>query len=78
MDIIMAKPTAASAAATIMTKMAKTCPVSSKGTTYREKATMAMLTPTSMISMDIRITMALRFAKAPYRPIEKRMADNMR
>jgi len=59
-------------------KIAKTCPVSSKGTTYREKATMAILTATSIISIDIRIIMALRLAKAPYSPIENRIADNIR
>jgi hypothetical protein len=78
MYIIIARPTAASAAATIITKMAKICPVSNKGTTNREKATMEMLVATSIISMDMRITMALRFARAPYSPMQKRIADSIR
>jgi hypothetical protein len=75
---MMAKPTAASAAATTIMKIAKTCPVSNSGTIYREKATIAIFTALSIISIDIRITMALRLARAPYSPIENRMADNIR
>jgi len=75
---MMAKPTAASAAATTIMKITKTCPVSNSGTIYREKATIAILTALSIISIDIRITMALRLARAPYSPIENRMADNIR
>jgi len=75
---MMAKPTAASAAATTIMKITKTCPVSRSGTIYREKATIAILTALSIISIDIRITMALRLARAPYSPIENRMADNIR
>jgi len=74
----MAKPTAVSAAAATIMKITKTCPVSSNGTIYREKATIAILTATSIISIDIRITMALRLARAPYSPIENRMADSIR
>jgi len=76
--MIMAKPTATSAAATTIIKIAKTCPVSSKGTIYREKATMAIFTPLSISSIDIRITMALRLARAPYSPIENKIADSIR
>jgi hypothetical protein len=54
----MAKPTAASAAATTIMKIAKTCPVSSVGTIKREKATIAIFTALSIISMHIRMTMA--------------------
>jgi len=59
-------------------KITKTCPVSSEGVIYREKATMAIFTALSIISMDIRTTMALRLARAPYSPIENRMADSIR
>jgi hypothetical protein len=48
-----------------MIKMVKTCPVNNNGVIYREKATIAMFTALSMISIDIRIIMALRFARAP-------------
>jgi len=78
MAIIMARPTAASAAATTIMKITKTCPVSSNGVTNREKATIAIFTALSIISIDRRIAMALRFARAPYSPIENRMADNIR
>jgi len=74
----MARPTAASAAAATIMKITKTCPVNSSGTIYREKATIAILTETSIISIDIRITMALLLVSAPYSPIEKRMADSIR
>jgi hypothetical protein len=59
-------------------KIAKTCPVSSNGTIYREKATIAIFTALSISSIDIRITMAFRFASAPYSPIEKSTVDKIR
>jgi len=74
----MAKPTAASAAATTIMKIAKSCPVNSNGTIYREKATIAIFTALSIISMDIRIIMALRLDRAPYSPMENRMTDSIR
>jgi hypothetical protein len=78
MDIIMAKPTATSAAATTIIKIAKICPVSNSGTINLEKATIAIFTPLSISSIDIRMTMALRLARAPYSPIENKTADSTR
>jgi len=74
----MARPTTASAAATTIIKIVKTCPVSSNGTIYREKATIAIFTPLSISSIDIRMTMAFLLARAPYNPIENRIADSIR
>jgi len=74
----MARPTVASAAATTIIKIVKTCPVSSVGTIYREKATIAMLTAPSIISMLIRITTALLFDRAPYNPMANRIDDRIR
>ena len=74
----MARPTAASAAATTIIKIAKTCPVSINGTMYREKATIAIFTALSISSIHIKIMMALRFARTPYSPMENRMADSIR
>jgi len=78
MVIIMAKPTAASAAATTIMKIEKTCPVSIVGTINREKATMAIFTALSIISMHIRMIMALRLVRAPYSPMEKSIIDSIR
>jgi len=75
--MIIARPTAASAAATTIMKIAKTCPVSSSGTIYREKATIAIFTALSINSIEIKIIMTLRFASTPYSPMENRMADSI-
>ena len=61
-----------------MMKIANTWPVSAAGTIKREKATMAILTALSIISTHIRITIAFRLAKAPYSPIENRIADSIK
>ncbi|MDT4887472.1 hypothetical protein FQZ97_1239300 [compost metagenome] len=73
----MARPIAASAAATVSTSSAKTCPTMS----FRklEKATKLMLTESRMSSTDIRITMTfLRLMKMPSTPSVNRMALTVR
>jgi hypothetical protein len=63
-----------------MTKITNTCPVSiiTSGARYLEKATKAMFTALSIISIHIKITTALRLAKAPYMPIQNRIDDRTR
>src|SRR5579872_6724502 len=83
MAIIMASATAASAAATVMMKMANTWPVRRtpvvgwfrKAEAY---ATSVMLTALSMISMLMRIETALRLLSAPKRPMQKTTAPSTR
>src|SRR5690242_16442498 len=79
MAMIIARATAASAAATVMMKMAKTWPVSRSPflawwANAAEKPTSVTLTALSMISMLIRIATALRLLRAPKRPIQNRTA----
>ena len=62
----MARPTAASAAATTITKKTSTCP--SRVPAARLKATKARLTPFSISSMHMRTVMTLRRRKTPRVP----------
>src|SRR5690606_28759128 len=73
----MASPIAASAAATVSTNKAKTCPTRSPSAA--EKATKLMLTESRISSIDIRMTMTfLRFRKIPNTPRVNRIADTVR
>src|SRR5262249_55559214 len=73
----MARPMAASPAATVSTKSANTWPTRSP--MNEEKATRLMLTASSMSSTDIRMTMTfLRLRKIPKMPSVNRMAATVR
>src|SRR5437762_2812952 len=72
----IAKPTAASAAATVMTKNVMICP--STVPCERPNATNVRFTAFSMISIDSRIVMRLRRRKTPAAPIAKSSAETMR
>lgn len=74
--MIIANPTAASAAATVMTKKTKTCP--SADPNSREKATKAKLTAFSINSMDINMISIFRLTKTPKTPMVKSTALNIR
>jgi hypothetical protein len=78
MVIIMAIPTATSAAATAITNMAKICPVRNNGVMYLENATRDIFTAFIIISMHMRMTTALRFEMTPINPIQKSTADRTR
>ena len=69
----IAKPTVASAAAMVMTKMANICPTKSVGVINFEKATKLMLTALNISSMDIRIPMAFLLVRTPKIPIQNNM-----
>jgi hypothetical protein len=73
----MARPIAASAAATVSTRSANTCPTMSPR--WVENATRLMLTASSISSIDIKMTMTfLRFTKMPKMPSVKRIAATAR
>jgi hypothetical protein len=73
----MARPTAASAAATVSTNSANTCPARSPR--KDEKATRLMFTDKRMSSIDIRRMMTfLRFTKMPNTPMVKSTAATAR
>src|SRR6185312_10730337 len=73
----MARPMAASAAATVRMNRAKTCPTRSPR--YEEKATKLMFTARRISSTDIRMMMMfLRLRKMPTTPMVKRMAATVR
>src|SRR3954464_13185899 len=79
MAMMMARPTAASAAAWVMMKMPNICPASSWSETMkRENATNSTVTPLSMSSMLSRMPMALRRDNTPYMPSENRMLPRTR
>ena len=65
--ITIAKPTAASAAATVITKNTNTCPVTSPRNA--EKATKVRLTEFSINSIDINTMIAFRRVTTPTAPI---------
>src|ERR1043166_2374192 len=71
-----ARPTAASAAATVITKNTMIWP--STLFRYRPAATNVMFTALSMISIDSRIVITLRRRNTPAVPIEKRIPDKTR
>ena len=72
----MARPTAASAAATVMTKNTMICP--SAVPIDRPKATKLRLTAFSMISIESRIVIRLRRTNTPAVPMANRIAERIR
>src|SRR6185369_2059216 len=74
MAMMIARPTAASAAATVMTKNTITCP--SIEPWWRAMATNARLTAFSMISMAMKMTMTFRRDSTPNTPMENRAAES--
>src|SRR5262245_49149970 len=73
----MASPIAASAAATVSTRRAKTCPT--RSCRKLENATRLTLTASRMSSTDIRMTMTfLRLMKMPKMPSVNRIAPTVR
>ena len=73
MATIKARPTATSAAATVMMKKTKICPF--MAAYWREKATKARLAAFSISSMDMKTTMALRRISTPSAPMMNKIAD---
>src|ERR1051325_11523325 len=70
--MMIARPTAASAAATVITKKTNTCPA----TPYTcAKATKARLTALSISSTHMKMMIALRRVSTPTTPITKRTAE---
>src|SRR6266478_1379555 len=74
--ITIPSPTAASAAATVMTKIAKTCPVTC--CSRSENAIRLMLTAFIISSIDIRMIMMFRRVRTPMMPIVKSAALSIR
>jgi hypothetical protein len=74
--MIIANPTAASAAATVITKKTRTCP--SNEPSSRDKATNAKLTAFNISSMDMNMISMFRLTKTPKTPMVKRTALNIR
>src|SRR3989304_4390321 len=72
MAMMVARPTAPPAAATVITKKTKTCP--SREWRKRAKATKLRLTALSISSMDMKMTRALRRVATPATPTAKRKA----
>ena len=75
-DITIAKPTAASAAATAITKKTKICPVAFPRNA--ENDTNERLMEFNINSIDIKIIIALRLTRTPIIPIVNRIALNIR
>src|SRR5205085_10715760 len=74
--ITIPRPTAASAAATVMTKMAKTCPVTC--CKRLENAIRLMLTAFIINSIDIKMIMMFRRVRTPITPMVNNAAANNR
>jgi hypothetical protein len=74
--MIIASPTAASAAATAMTKKTKICPLLSPKN--EAKATKVKLTAFNINSIHIKIIIAFLLVRTPIIPIEKKAALNIR
>src|ERR1043165_8088490 len=73
--MMIARPTAASAAATVMTKKTKTCPA----TPYVcAKATKVRFTALSISSTHMKMMIALRRVSTPTTPIVNRTAEKKR
>src|SRR5512147_360047 len=72
--MMIASPTAASAAATVMTKITNTCPVSPYSL---ESATNDRLTALSMSSTHMKMMIALRRVSTPTTPIVNSTADSV-
>src|SRR5208282_834631 len=75
-EIMMASPTAASAAATTITKKTNTCPWSACH--CAAKATKERFTPLSINSIDIKMVMILRLIRNPVTPQANRMPLRIR
>jgi len=73
--MMIASPTAASAAATAITKNTRICP---SIPCARENATSEMFTAFSINSMDMNTMIALRWSKTPITPMLNRIALTMR
>jgi hypothetical protein len=69
----IAKPTVASAAAIVITKMENICPTKAVGVINLENATKLMFTALNISSMDIKIPIAFLLVKTPKIPMQKRM-----
>src|SRR5258705_8500551 len=79
MEMMSARPTAASAAATPIEKMTNMMPINASGCgPYRQNAMKFRLAALSMSSMPISTRMAFRRVKAPARPMAKRSEERMR
>src|ERR1051325_7475903 len=74
--MMSASPTAASPAASVITKMVKTWPC--RSASRCEKATRLMLTALSISSMHISTVIMLRRAITPTRPIAKSVAESIK
>src|SRR5207249_7921499 len=74
----MARPTAASAAATVMMKIAKICPVRFVVGACLAKATSVTMTPFSITSIAMSTVMAFRLDSAPAMPIANNAAPSRR
>jgi hypothetical protein len=75
-DMMIARPTTTSAAATTMTKKAMTWP--SRAPLMRAKVTRLRLTALSISSMHMNTTIALRRTSTPTAPMENSSADSSR
>src|SRR5262249_30596894 len=71
-EIMIARPTAASAAATTITKNTKTCPLNARSSAA--KATNVKFTALSISSIDMKIVMILRLIRNPATPQANRIA----
>jgi len=76
MVTMIARPTTTSAAATIITKKAPTCP--SREPCTWEKVTKAKFAALSINSTDIKATKALRLVRKPTMPIANKIAESTR
>ncbi len=76
MAMIIARPTAASAAATTITKKTKICPETA--CQWCANATNVRFTAFSINSIDMKIEMTLRLMRKAPMPIENRIAARMR
>jgi len=74
--MMIANPTAASAAATVITRKTKTWASSEPNS--REKATKAKLTAFSINSMDMNMISIFRLSNTPKTPMVKSTALNIR
>src|SRR5258708_40021529 len=74
--MMMASPTAASPAATVMMKIVKTCP--SSEAMWLEKATRLMFTAFMISSMLMSTVIMLRRTTTPIRPTAKSVPESIR
>jgi hypothetical protein len=74
--VIIARPIAASAAATVIMKNTNTCPF--KFPKNEENVTNIRLTEFSISSIHIKTIMALRLNKTPITPIENKRSASVR